>query len=52
MNLIQSLSTVIPVVIMRKVLIDKPPHLLVLGMAGAGVSGYIIGGMIEGVVND
>ncbi len=52
MNLMQTLSTVIPVVIMRKVLTDKPPHLIVLGMVGAGVSGYVIGGIIEGVIND
>jgi hypothetical protein len=52
MNLIQTLSTIIPMALMHKVLTDKPLHILILGIGGAGVGGYIIGGMIEGVVND
>jgi|TARA_R110002110_G_scaffold22475_1_gene87176 hypothetical protein len=52
MNLIQTLSTALPAALMGKVLMGKPTHLLILGVAGAGVGGYIIGGMIEGVVND
>jgi hypothetical protein len=52
MNLIQSVSTALPAAIMGKVLMGKPTHLMIIGMVGAGVSGYIVGGMIEGVVND
>tara|TARA_R110000824_G_scaffold357157_2_gene544544 strand:- start:170 stop:328 length:159 start_codon:yes stop_codon:yes gene_type:complete len=52
MNLIQTISTALPALLMSKVLIGKPTHLLILGVAGAGISGYIVGGMIDGVVND
>ncbi len=52
MEYIQAASTVIPVAIFGRMLLGKPLHLLALGVLGAGVSGYVVGGIIEGVIND
>tara|TARA_R110000824_G_scaffold27629_1_gene93699 strand:+ start:863 stop:1021 length:159 start_codon:yes stop_codon:yes gene_type:complete len=52
MGLIQSASTVIAVAVFGRILMSQPIPLMVLGTVGAGVSGYIVGGIIEGVVND
>tara|TARA_R110002020_G_scaffold371911_2_gene583428 strand:+ start:937 stop:1095 length:159 start_codon:yes stop_codon:yes gene_type:complete len=52
MTVIQTVSTILPAALVGNLLMGKPIHLLLLGVVGAGVSGYVVGGIIEGVIND